>query len=199
MIVNRQNKEKVDLVGARAFEVRLRRVLGLDDRGFNVCFVDDRQIRKLNFVYRGKHEATDVLSFPWGPSDASDGHSPGGELTGFLGDVVISVETARRQARAEGQPASTEISWLILHGLLHLLGMDHENDRGEMAALELDLRARLAVEGSSPPPKSSRAQGRNGPDSARSKPRLKIHSKAGLKVGTGRAPSLRPPDVASQS
>ena len=69
------------------------------------------------------------------------------EFAGFLGDVVISVETARRNARREGHSTANEIRWLILHGVLHLLGYDHETDRGEMTALEISLRARLGIAG----------------------------------------------------
>ena len=70
-----------------------------------------------------------------------------GGLKNFLGDVVISVETARRNAAAEGHSTLDEIRWLILHGVLHMLGYDHEHDRGEMVALELALREQLGVAG----------------------------------------------------
>jgi len=73
-------------------------------------------------------------------------HLPGG-ITNFLGDVVISVETARRNARAEKHSTLNEIRWLVLHGVLHLLGYDHEHDIGEMIALELALREQLGVAG----------------------------------------------------
>jgi rRNA maturation RNase YbeY len=67
------------------------------------------------------------------------------EFKNFLGDIVISVETAKRNAREEGHSILNEIRWLILHGLLHLLGYDHERDRGEMTRLELGLRRRLGI------------------------------------------------------
>ena len=70
-----------------------------------------------------------------------------GEKSNFLGEVVISVETARRNAAAEGHSTLNEIRWLILHGLLHLLGYDHERDDGEMTALELKLREQLSLAG----------------------------------------------------
>jgi len=69
------------------------------------------------------------------------------EFAAFLGDVVISVETAQRNACFEGHSTAAEIRWLILHGVLHLLGMDHETDHGEMESRELDLRARLGLNG----------------------------------------------------
>ena len=78
------------------------------------------------------------------PAPARRGH---GGIANFLGDVVISVETARRNAAAEGHSTLNEIRWLILHGVLHLLGYDHEHDNGEMMALELALREQLGVAG----------------------------------------------------
>jgi probable rRNA maturation factor len=124
-------------------------------REFNVCFVDDAAIRRLNSAYRGKDTATDVLSFPWVEatrpgrlkSRSNSRGQDGGGITNFLGDVVISVEMARRNARGEGHSTLNEIRWLILHGALHLLGYDHERDQGEMIALELALREQLGVAG----------------------------------------------------
>ena len=151
MVLNRQRKAKVNVRGAAALSRKLGELFGLGERYFNVCFVDDDQIRKLNAAYRQKPKPTDVLSFPWKPGsklnpDVSGAPAdPEGEFKGFLGDVVISAETARRNAEAEGHAPATEISWLILHGLLHLLGMDHETDGGEMVSLEHDLRRRLGL------------------------------------------------------
>jgi len=153
MILNQQSRVQVDLAAARALVGRLRPALGLRKRSFNVCFVDDDRIAELNRDFRGKHHATDVLSFPWQECESSvtSAHRAQGvgaaDFEGFLGDVVISVETARRGAASEGHPLGREIDWLILHGLLHLLGMDHETDNGEMMALEYDLRARLNLDG----------------------------------------------------
>jgi ssRNA-specific RNase YbeY (16S rRNA maturation enzyme) len=73
--------------------------------------------------------------------------SRGVELRGFLGDVAISVETAGRNARLEGHSTFDEIRWLVLHGVLHLLGYDHERDQGEMTRLELALREQLGIAG----------------------------------------------------
>ncbi|HEY6292123.1 MAG TPA: rRNA maturation RNase YbeY [Terriglobia bacterium] len=186
MILNQQNTANVDLTGAEDFAARLRQVLALGDRDFNICFVDDLQIRKLNTTYRGQACPTDVLSFRWSTSEAPDERGPNREFAGFLGDVVISVETARRNAEAEGHTASTEISWLILHGLLHLLGMDHETDHGEMAALELGLRARLGMEGQTQPSNPPRAAGR------KSRVAGFARSKRGLKRGNRRRPAPKP-------
>jgi probable rRNA maturation factor len=149
MVLNRQNKMAVNLTATRGFVRQLRAALKLGGRDLNVCFVDDREIERLNDAYRGRRRPTDVLSFPWQEGRAL-GRTIGisnAEFANFLGDVVISVETARRSARREGHSALNEIRWLILHGLLHLLGYDHETDRGEMTSLELSLRERLGIPG----------------------------------------------------
>jgi probable rRNA maturation factor len=93
----------------------------------DVCEVDlwlctDAEIRELNRQYRGRDEATDVLSFP----QYAPGERPTPGLPVALGDIVISVDTATRQATARGASAATEIVWLFLHSLLHLLGYDDD-------------------------------------------------------------------------
>lgn len=161
MVLNEQSRARIDLAAARAFVTRLRHVLGVDDRDFNVCFVDNRRIAKLNRAFRRKPHPTDVLSFPWNSHGLSSSTAnaelrrgvptargaSAADFDGFLGDVVISVETAERNAKAEGHTLGRELSWLMLHGLLHLLGMDHETDHGEMVAMEYVLRARLRLDG----------------------------------------------------
>lgn len=99
----------------------------------NVQLTTDAAIRRLNRQFRGKNKATDVLSFPAGGIGAEE----------LAGDLAISVETARKQALAQRHPLATEIKVLILHGLLHLAGYDHETDAGQMARRERLLRARL--------------------------------------------------------
>ncbi len=97
-----------------------------------VRFTGDRAIRRLNREFRGRDAATDVLSFPGGPT-------PEGR---HLGDIAVSVPAARRQARDRGHGVERELRLLVLHGLLHCLGYDHERDGGEMARLERRLRRR---------------------------------------------------------
>ena len=92
-----------------------------------VALVPDSRVRALNRRYRRTDKATDVLSFP-------------AEEPGTLGDVVIATGVARRQAKAAGHAFGTELRVLALHGLLHLLGYDHETDDGRMARLERRLR-----------------------------------------------------------
>jgi probable rRNA maturation factor len=92
-----------------------------------VALAPDARVRALNRQYRKKDDSTDVLSFPAGEP-------------GVLGDVVIAAGVARRQAAAAGHSLATELRVLALHGLLHLLGYDHERDDGQMARLERRLR-----------------------------------------------------------
>jgi probable rRNA maturation factor len=155
VIVNLQKRYALPRSSLSAFARNLKRRLRLGKGEFNICFVDDNAIRQLNSAFRGKDKATDVLSFAWNeaegpvppePRAASRRLGQGG-ITNFLGDVVISVQTARRNAREEGHSTLNEIRWLILHGVLHLLGYDHELDSGEMIALELALRDQLCVVG----------------------------------------------------
>ena len=155
VILNKQKTVAVDMTSARSFVRRLKTALKLGRREFNVCFVDDCAIGRLNYAHRGKARPTDVLSFPWhgeaelaaGTKRRDNARKQNGkrEFEHFLGDIVISAETARHNARREGHSVANEIRWLILHGALHLLGYDHEADRGEMTALELVLRDRLGI------------------------------------------------------
>src|SRR5215472_4786340 len=96
----------------------------------SVLLTTDRNIRRLNRQFRGKDKATDVLSFPAGVAGAGE----------FAGDLAVSVPTALRQAREQGHALGVEVKVLILHGLLHLAGFDHERDKGEMARRERLLR-----------------------------------------------------------
>jgi probable rRNA maturation factor len=97
-----------------------------------VRLTDDTEMRALNRRYRGQDRTTDVLSFA-GEATPEGSH---------LGDLVISLPVARRQAHEAGHPLERELRELALHGVLHCLGHDHETDEGEMAALELSLRER---------------------------------------------------------
>lgn len=174
MILNRQKGYGVNRGAVRAFVERLGAALHLGRRRFNVCLVGGREMRRLNVAYLGRNRATDVLSFPWRAGEGVDfpraiksrayperGGVPGeAEFANFLGDIVISVEAARRNARREGHSTLNEIRWLILHGVLHLLGHDHERDRGEMNSLELCLRERLGIAGQGTPgPRAARRWG----------------------------------------
>lgn len=108
---------------------------------FDCLVTTDAELRRLNREFRGKDEATDVLSFPAGPLPIGRGS----ERDGVLGDLAISLPRARSQALQFGHRLEDEIRILMLHGLLHLLGMDHEMDHGRMARAERRWRARLGL------------------------------------------------------
>jgi len=132
VVLNRLRRRSVD-------EARLRRVLRRAAAAtrtageMSLVLAGDRFVHRLNRDYRGKDRPTDVLSFP----------GEGGEAG--LGDVVISVEAAERNARRLGRSLPQELDVLALHGFLHVLGHDHETDDGEMDRLEGRLRRRLGV------------------------------------------------------
>jgi probable rRNA maturation factor len=139
-VVNRQRKVPVESERWRAFTEKALKVVPACGAGVTVAFVSDRRMRELNLMWRRKRGTTDVLSFPAGQDEfemTAEGVS--------LGDVVISVEQAARQAAANGLEFEEEVSQLILHGLLHLCGYDHETDDGEMNRLELRLRRKLGI------------------------------------------------------
>lgn len=116
----------------------LARVAPARARGeVTVAVVTDARVRALNRTYRGKDRATDVLSFP-NTLPLAAVHSP--QPTLFLGDIVIARGVARRQAASHAHAESTEWRVLALHGLLHLLGYDHEADGGAMGRVEQRLR-----------------------------------------------------------
>jgi probable rRNA maturation factor len=108
-------------------------------RPFDCLIAGDTDLRRLNLRFRGKDYATDVLSFPVPPPILANGRSS------QLGDIAISWQRARAQARQFGHSTECEIRVLMLHGVLHLLGMDHASDSGRMARAERRWRARLGL------------------------------------------------------
>jgi probable rRNA maturation factor len=115
----------------------------------SIALISDARARALNRTYRGKDYATDVLSFPAGPPASSPRRGSTSPLGGqarivtrdtSLGEIVIAWGVARRQGHTAGHGPSTELRVLALHGLLHLLGYDHERDNGEMRSIERRLR-----------------------------------------------------------
>jgi|SRR5687767_1895641 len=106
-----------------------------------VALVSDARMRALNRQFRGKDKVTDVLSFPAQDRSASSAPS----AAGFLGDIVIASGVAKIQAKAAGHSLNTEIRVLALHGLLHLLGYDHDADDGKMAGVEARLRKKAGL------------------------------------------------------
>jgi probable rRNA maturation factor len=110
--------------------------LALPQAELSILLCDDATIHELNRDYRGKDQPTDVLAFAMGEGEPSPD-------AGLLGDVVISLETARRQAREQRQTIVEQVTWLLAHGLLHLLGFDHQTpeEYRQMAARTDALRA----------------------------------------------------------
>lgn len=106
----------------------------------SIAFVDDEAMRQLNKKFRRKDKTTDVLTFP-----ADDCYADPSATGRPLGDIVISLDQARRQAATEKHSLATEVRYLILHGILHALGYDHETDNGEMNALELEVRGAVGL------------------------------------------------------
>jgi probable rRNA maturation factor len=111
-------------------------------RAFDCLITGDAELRKLNRKWRGKDYATDVLSFPSGIGLPA---SPAQAKLAPLGDLAISIARARAQAREFGHSAEDEVRILMLHGVLHLLGMDHETDNGQMARAEQRWRKALGL------------------------------------------------------
>ena len=106
----------------------------------SIAFIDDEAMKELNQKFRKKAKTTDVLTFP-----ADDSYNEPSATGRPLGDIVISVDQARRQAADEKHSLATEVRYLVVHGVLHALGYDHETDRGEMNALELEVRAGVGL------------------------------------------------------
>lgn len=159
MVFNRQRRVPVAVQPLEEFLSRVKSMLDLSHE-VSVCLVSDAAIARMNASYRRKDGPTDVLSFPsngdksrlrqrkFPPAGRSRGLSDDSREAGaaYLGDIAIAPATARRNARRAGRTLPVEIRILILHGVLHLLGYDHEADRGEMNRLESRLRRRLALD-----------------------------------------------------
>ncbi len=145
------NRQRAVRLARRPLESFLRRVkseLGLQGAGLTVRLVSDAEIARMNETFRKKNGPTDVLSFPtlarrWPVRlrRGSKSVKPGK----YLGDIAISPATAQRYAKKYGRRLSSELQVLILHGVLHLLGYDHETDRGKMDRIERKLRKRLGL------------------------------------------------------
>ena len=147
MILTRQRAVRAARRPLAVFLRQVKHELGLDEASVTVCLVSDKEIARMNEEFRKKKGPTDVLSFPAVTRRSarlrrtSTTMKPGE----CLGDIAISPATARRYAKKNGRKLSSELRVLILHGVLHLLGYDHETDRGEMDRVERKLRRRLGL------------------------------------------------------
>jgi probable rRNA maturation factor len=155
MILNRQRAVRVAMRPLELFLERVQRELKVGEAEVTVCLVSDREIAGMNEEFRKKKGPTDVLSFP-----ATDASGPvrrrsakrlrrrnGTGVAGksFLGDIAIAPGVAKRNAKSLGRTPPEELRILVLHGVLHLLGYDHETDRGEMDRIEQRMRRRLGL------------------------------------------------------
>jgi len=130
VLINKQRKLAIARTNIRRFLSALVQQLGVEGQAFSVVFITDEAMQGYNQRYRGLDKTTDVLSFPGDNA--------------YLGDILISSETAYNQARNSRKLSfETNLRRLILHGLLHLMGYDHETDNGEMRAIERRLRRRF--------------------------------------------------------
>jgi probable rRNA maturation factor len=140
MIVNRQRRVPVSIPPLQQFHERVRCELGFAPESVTIQLISDAAMARLNETYRQKQGPTDVLSFPAEDSSPVSGAE-------YVGDIAISPETARRNARRLARTLPAEIRILILHGMIHLAGFDHETDHGEMDHFERRLRKRLGLNG----------------------------------------------------
>ena len=165
MIFNRQSAVRVPTLVLERFLARLRRKLRVPADAVTVCFVTNAQIARWNREFRRKRGPTDVLSFPAESSDVGDKKrsarrssrsresvnarksvlSSASSFSPYLGDIAIAPAVARANARRLGRTLADELRVLILHGVIHLLGYDHETDHGQMDRFEQSLRRSLGL------------------------------------------------------
>jgi probable rRNA maturation factor len=138
-VINCQRKIKI---AAEDFQLFTERAIEIvpeaKGNSATIAFISDWKMRELNKTFRGKNSTTDVLSFPFESNEFE-------ACENNLGDIVISVEQAERQAKENNLDLATEVKQLILHGVLHLCGFDHETDNGKMNEIELKLREKLNI------------------------------------------------------
>jgi probable rRNA maturation factor len=148
MILNPQREVRVARPPLESFLRHVKKELGCGKADVTVCLVSDAEIARMNEKFRKKKGPTDVLSFPavTRRRPASEGGPYKKMKEGeYLGDIAISPATARRYAKKNGRTLASELRVLILHGVLHLLGYDHETDHGEMDRVERKLRKRFRL------------------------------------------------------
>jgi probable rRNA maturation factor len=152
MIVNHQRGIRIRTTSLETYCKRVAKLVKVPAESLTICFVENRDIARWNRSYRGKKGATDVLSFP---VQGRNGHRLGARSQEFfsaetraipyVGDIAIAPAIAKRNAVRFGRTLEDELRILILHGVLHLLGFDHETDRGEMDRREAWLRRQLGL------------------------------------------------------
>jgi probable rRNA maturation factor len=138
-VIDKQRRRRMNLKAWREFGARALQAIDSAEPDATVVFVSDEAIKELNRRFRGQNYVTDVLSFPH-EAEVFERDSKS-----QLGEVVISVQRAAAQAKQNGLSFQNEVEQLVLHGLLHLCGYDHEKDDGEMNRIELKLRTKLGI------------------------------------------------------
>lgn len=158
MIVNRQRSVRVPAKDLNQFFVRARRALRLPSESVSICLVGNSEMARWNRAYRGKKGPTDVLSFRVdasgnqrnsrrrGRTNAFSVAPPANRGSQYLGDIAIAPAVAKRNAFRFGRTFREEMHILILHGMLHLMGYDHETDNGQMDRRERRLRLELGLD-----------------------------------------------------
>lgn len=154
MILNRQRRVPISIYKLEKFFARACRAVRLPTESLAISLVTNAQIARWNRAYRGKSGPTDVLSFPANEVSSSRQrtstrrrrrYSSPLSATPYLGDIAIAPSVARRNARRFGRTFDDEMRILVLHGILHLMGYDHETDSGQMDRLEARLRRSLGL------------------------------------------------------
>jgi probable rRNA maturation factor len=156
MILNQQRQVKVSISGLEKFSTKVRRILRIPASALTICLVTNADIAKWNRLYRGKNRPTDVLSFTTDEPRSKrrirkflgkrvSSASRGASAPRYLGDIAIAPVVARRNARRFGRDFDAEMRILILHGILHLMGYDHETDQGQMDRREMRLRRHFGL------------------------------------------------------
>jgi probable rRNA maturation factor len=150
MILNQQRQVKVSISALEKFSAKVRRILRIPASAVTICLVTNAEIAKWNRLYRGKNRPTDVLSFTTDEPRSKERirrlpEKRGSSASEYLGDIAIAPAVARQNARRLGRDFDAEMRILILHGILHLMGYDHETDEGQMDRREMRLRRRLGL------------------------------------------------------
>lgn len=145
LVSNRQRGIRVNVTALERFARDVCSALEFADDAVAVQLISDAAMAGLNRRYRHKRGSTDVLSFPAQSANGSAAHRRKPAEAGYVGDIAISPAMARRNARRDGRSLPDELKILLLHGMIHLAGYDHETDQGQMERLEMKLRRRLGL------------------------------------------------------
>jgi probable rRNA maturation factor len=145
MILNRQRSIRVSVKDLDEFFARAQRALRLPTESVSICLVSESDIARWNRAYRGKKGPTDVLSFRSDEDNGTCQKIRTKTSAAYLGDIAIAPAVARRNARRFQRTFGQEMRILILHGMLHLMGYDHETDDGQMDRREQKLRRSLGL------------------------------------------------------